>query len=336
MSSLSRLAGIFRGQAEHFEALGSPVYARLAERLADDPAPAGRVGGGDERWDVPLRLFAAVHYLVLSGVAPDALSGRFEDFVAALADHEDTLRARVETHGVQTNEVQRCTMLLPTFLTAAGAAGLPLELIELGPSAGLNLLVDRYRYRYANGSFGPEDALLELTVDERGGRVPRALLERELDVRRRRGIDLAPVDATTADGYLLLRSFVWPGLDERVARLDAAVETLRRTTPRPELIAGDYTDVLPALLAERPSDALTVVFETFSTIYLPEDVAQQLADALEAAAADGRPLAWASVRRWELGAGADAAFELELRVWPDAAHVVARVDPHGNTLDWRA
>jgi hypothetical protein len=291
--------------------------------------------GSDERWDVPLRLFAAVHYLVLSGDAPDALSGRFEDFAAALAEHEDALRARIETHGVQTNEVQRCTMLLPTFLAAAAATGLPLELIELGPSAGLNLLVDRYRYRYASGSFGSADALLELTVEERDGRVPAALLERELVIRRRRGIDLAPVDATTADGCLLLRSFVWPGLDERVARLDAAVETLRLTTERPELIAGDYTEVLPALLADRPADALTVVFETFSTIYLPEAVARQLAEALEAAAGDGRPLAWASVRRWELGAGAHAAFELELRVWPGAAQVVARVDPHGNTLDWR-
>ncbi len=291
--------------------------------------------GNDERWDVPLRLFAAVHYLVLSGAAPGALSGRYEDFVGALAEHEPALRARIETHGVQTNEVQRCTMLLPTFLAAAGSTGLPLELIELGPSAGLNLLVDRYRYRYANGSFGPAESLLELTVEERDGHVPAALLERELVIRRRRGIDLAPVDATTADGYLLLRSFVWPGLDERVARLDAAVETLRGTPERPELIKGDYTAVLPALLADRPADALTVVFETFSTIYLPEAVARQLADALETAAADGRPLAWASVRRWDLGAGTDAAFELELRVWPDAAQVAARVDPHGNTLDWR-
>ena len=284
---------------------------------------------------MPLRLFAAVHYLVLSGDAPDALSGRFEDFAAALAEHEHTLQARIETHGVQTNEVQRCTMLVPTFLAAASATGLPLELIELGPSAGLNLLVDRYRYRYANGSVGPADALLELTVEERGERVPAALLERELVVRRRRGVDLAPVDATTADGYLLLRSFVWPGLDERVARLDAAIETLRRMPERPELIAGDYTDVLPTLLADRPADALTVVFETFSTIYLPDAAARQLAEALEAAGDDDRPLAWVSVRRWELGAGTDAAFELELRVWPGAAQVVARVDPHGNTLDWR-
>jgi hypothetical protein len=227
-------------------------------------------------------------------------------------------------------------MLLPTFLAASAETGLPLELIELGPSAGLNLLVDRYRCRYENGTAGPADALLELTTAEKpGGAVPVSLLERELVVRRRRGIDLAPVDATTADGYLLLRSFVWPGLDERVARLDAAVETLRRTPERPELYRGDYTTVLPELLATRPADALTVVFETFSTVYLPDAAARQLAKALEAAGADGRPLAWVSVRRWDLGAGKDAVFELELRVWPGASRVVAHVDPHGNTLDWR-
>jgi len=285
---------------------------------------------------VALRLFAAVHYLVLSGAAPEALTGRFEDFAAALGAHGEELRVRVETHGVQTNEVQRCTMLLPTFLAASTESELPLELIELGPSAGLNLLVDRYRYRYENGTCGPADALLELTTKEKpGGSVPRSLLSQELVVRRRRGIDLAPIDATTADGYLLLRSFVWPGLDERVARLDAAVETLRRMPERPEMIAGDYTAVLPTLLADRPADALTVVFETFSTVYLPDAAALELAEALETAGGDGRPLAWVSVRRWELGAGTDAAFELELRVWPGPARVVAHVDPHGNTLDWR-
>ena len=284
---------------------------------------------------MPLRLFAAVHYLVLTGEAPDALSGRFEDFAAVLARHEDALRARIETHGVQTNEVQRCTMLLPTLLAASAETGLPLELVELGPSAGLNLLVDRYRYRYANGTFGPADAPVELAVDEHGGRVPLSLLDRELVVRRRRGIDLAPIDATTPEGYLLLRSFVWPGLDERIARLDAAVETLRRMPEPPELIQGDYTTILPTVLADRPADALTVVFETFSVVYLPEDVARELGEELEAAAADGRPLAWASVRRWDTTAGGDAVFELELRVWPGPARVAARVDPHGNGIDWR-
>jgi hypothetical protein len=285
---------------------------------------------------VPLRLFGAVHYLVLSGVAPSALSGRWQDFGAALADHEETLRVRLAVHGVQTNEVQRCTFLVPALRAAAAETGLPLELLELGPSAGLNLLADRYRCVYANGVAGPSNARLELRCDERDGTVPADLLDGELLVGRRRGIDLAPVDATTEDGYLLLRSFLWPGLEERVARLDAAVATLREASERPELIEGDYVRLLPELLAQRPADALTVVFDTFSTVYLPLDVAGGLGEALEAAGSDGRPLGWLSVRRWDERTGPpEEGFELELRVWPGPSRLAAYVDPHGNWLDWR-
>jgi hypothetical protein len=285
-------------------------------------------------WDAPLRLFGAVHHLVLSGTAPDALSGRWEDFADAVHEHEDELRERLLTQGVQTNEVQRCTMLLPAFLTASAETGMPLELLELGPSAGLNLLVDRYRYRYAEGSGGPRAARLELVAQEHGRTVPAHLLDYELVVRRRRGIDLAPIDATTDEGYVLLRSFVWPGLDERVRRLDAAVETLRQEPDPPELIQGDYVRPLPGLLAERPADALTVVFDTFSTPYLPAEAAEELRATLETAGADGRPLAWLSVLPWDDAQDA-GAFELELRIWPHPPRVAAHVDPHGNRLDWK-
>ena len=283
-----------------------------------------------------------MHYLVLSGAAPDALSGEWEDFSAALATHVDALRRRVREQAVQTNEVQRCVALLPALLAVASESGVPLELLELGPSAGLNLLVDRYRYRYANGAWGSEDAALELVASERDGKVPASLLRRPLEIRRRRGIDLAPVDATTREGYLLLRSFLWPGLDDRVRRLDAAVATLRAGVDRPELIAGDYVELLPGLLARRPEDATTVVFQTASTGYLPADAAARLRAGLDAAGRDGRPLAWISTRRRDEHDDADDAhelrlehWELELRVWPGPARVAATLDFHGNWLDWR-
>jgi hypothetical protein len=134
---------------------------------------------------------------------------------------------------------------------------------------------------------------------------------------------------------LVLRSFLWPGLEDRVARLEAAVGTLRDLPDRPELIQGDYVRLLPELLAGRPGDALTVVFDTFSTVYLPRDATAELAEALEAAGGDGRPLAWISIRRWDEREGPrDGRFELELRIWPDPPRLAAYVDPHGNRLDW--
>lgn len=335
-SPVAAQADALRRQAGQFAALGSPVYARLAERLALDPSPAAPILGDDASWDIGLRLFSGVRHLVLTGVAPDALSGRWEDFTAALREHDAVLRRWLAEQGVQTNEVQRCIGLLPAFLTIAAETGLPLELLELGPSAGLNLELDRYRYVYAEGAWGDPSAPLTLEAVEEG-RVPAALLAQPLRIRRRRGVDLAPIDATTDEGLLLLRSFLWPGRSDREERLEAAVAALRAAPQRPELIRGDYVEALPELLDGRPADAVTVVFQTASTGYLSPEARARIAAALDAAGADGRPLAWVSSRTRDERAGErDDAWELELRVWPGAMRHVAHLGFHGNHLDWLA
>ena len=326
--------------------LGAPVYGRLALQLADDPTLAAAILGDDESWDVGLRLFGAVHNLVLRGIAPEALDGGWEPFAHALTAHRDELTAFVRTQGVQTNETQRCVALLPCFLTIAAETGLPLELLELGPSAGLNLLVDRYAYTYRNGSFGSDTAHLRFDAVERHP-VPAAIFETAraasdnlsqagFRVRRRLGIDLAPVDATTEAGATLLRSFVWPGREDRLTRLDAAIATLREEPDRPELVRGNYVELLPELLADRADDAITVVFQTASTGYLSPEDRVTLRRRLDDAGSDGRPLAWISTRaRDEREHEETDGWELELRVWPGPARLAAFVDYHGNWLDWR-
>lgn len=275
-----------------------------------------------------------MHHLVLTGRSPDALDGGWEAFVAALDAHEAWLRAWLRSQGVQTNEVQRCIGLLPALLTVAAETGLALELLELGPSAGLNLELDRYRYVYAEGAWGDPAAPLVLEAVEEG-RVPAALLEQGLRIRRRRGVDLAPIDATTDEGLTLLRAFLWPGRDGRRLRLEAAVAALRAADERPELIRGDYVELLPGLLQERPSDAITVVFQTASTGYLSPAARRRVVAALEEAGADGRPLAWLSTRTPDERESARVdVWELELRIWPGPLRVVAHLGFHGNRLDW--
>lgn len=271
---------------------------------------------------------------MLTGAAPAALSGDWDDFVSALAVHGDSLRRFVRERSVQTNETQRCVALLPAFLTLSLESGLPLDLLELGPSAGLNLLLDSYHYRYAEGTFGDPAAALGFGVVERGC-VPGKVLAAPLPIRARRGIDLAPLDVTSDEDVVLLHSFLWPGLDERARRLDAAIETFRASPTRPELIRGDYVEVLPDLLEERDSAALTVVFQTASTAYLSRGRYDDLRAALDRAGSDGRPLAWISSRRPdERESDRDDCWELELRLWPGPTRLVARVDYHGNWVDW--
>lgn len=299
---------------------GSPLYAAVCRRLADAQIVGEIVP--DERWDIPIRLLGALHYIALSeGVDPWAQPA------ATIAERGEWVSNFLATRRVQTNEVQRAWALLPAFLSL----GAPhLDLLELGPSAGLNLVWDRYCYRYRNGSWGSPDAALELSGDERGP-VPPGLLQRSVDVVRRRGVDLEPVDATTDEGARLLRCFVWADQQARLERLDRAIAALRLEPPT--VIQGDYVDLLPSLLRDRVDGALQVVYQTASTQYLPEERYAQLRETLASAP---RPLAWISTRRYaEEETGRSGGWELEVALWPERGpSLVARMGYHGQWLEW--
>jgi len=239
----------------------------------------------------------------------------------------------IQEQAVQTNEVQRCFALLPAFLTLAKESGAGLlDLLELGPSAGLNLLWDRYAYAYRHRSWGSS----ELTL--RGveyAAVPAEVLDTRVEVRGRCGIDLKPVDVTTDHGARLLRAFIWPGRVERAQRLRAAIEILRREPP--VLVRGDYVELLPTLLAQRQEGALTVVFQTASTGYLNPERRAELRELLAAAGRDV-PLGWISTRAVEeREEKRDDSYELEVALWPGGERrFLLRCDFHGNWIRWRA
>ena len=300
---------------------GSPLYAAVCRRLADLPIVAEVAP--DDRWDLPLRLLGALHYVALAEELDPWPSPE-----AVIADRRDWVAEFLATRSVQTNEVQRTWALLPAFLSLGESR---LDLLELGPSAGLNLVWDRYRYRYQGGSWGPPDAAVELAGEERAP-VPAELLERPADIVRRRGVDLEPVDATTDEGARLLKCFVWADQADRLERFDRALSVLRLDPPK--LVQGDYVDLLPSLLRDRVDGAVTVVYQTASTQYLSAERYAELQDALAAAS---RPLAWISTRRSaEEEAGLSGGYELEAALWPERGPtLVARSGYHGQWLEWR-
>jgi hypothetical protein len=279
----------------------------------------------DVRWDRPLQLLAGLHYLALSeGIDP------WTDPAAVIEERRDWLRDFIRNQSVQTNEVQRSWVLLPCFLEVARRTGVEtLDLIEVGPSAGLNLVWDRYGYRYDNGEWGPAEAELELTGEERSS-VPASLLTLQPRVRSRRGIDLAPLDVTRREDMLLLKSFVWADQRHRLDRLDHAIETLRRDPP--VLERGDVVERLPDLLAERLPGALTVVFQTAVRGYLSREDWKRVLGGLDEA---GRrfPLALISVSR--PAAGEHRYWGLWVRLWPSGEkRLLAHAGFHGQWLEW--
>jgi hypothetical protein len=273
-----------------------------------------------------LQLLAGLNYLVLRGEA------EWHDVRGALADHASFLSDWVATQGVQTNEVQRCWLLVPCFLEVARTTGAgQLDLVELGPSGGLNLVWDRYAYEYAAGRWGAPDAPLVLRGEERTP-VPAELLEQAPRIRSRLGIDRAPRDLTRDDDVALVRAFVWPGQQRRLEQLDRAVEALRLDPPT--LIRADLVEALPDVLARREPGGLTVVWQTSVFGYLDEAQREAARDAIAKAGCAG-PLAFVEAGGPLSGAPKDT-YGLRIQVWPDGEQrEVAAADFHGAWLDWR-
>jgi hypothetical protein len=345
--SRAELAECFRTQARGCALTGSVVYTALLTRAADDLARGGLFADlvatyrGMPILDaLPLRILGAVHAMVLGGRAPalaafyPSAGGHFEAEGAfrALCDlcdaHRDELRDAAATLRVQTNEVLRSAVLVPGFLRVAARTGLPLQIREIGSSAGLNLCFDRYRYELGPHRWGDTAAPLVLAASWDGAPPD---LEAPLRVVGRRGCDLAPFDVRDATHRLRLESFVWPEQLDRLARLRAAIAIAMREPPSIDTEpAGAWIETQ---LAECSDGVATVVFHSVVWWYIPEAERARITRAMEAAgerATRAAPLAWLRME----GAVLEEA-ELRLRLWPDGEDtLLARVHWHGAELRW--
>jgi len=255
----------------------SPLYARLCRGIAADPEVLALAADTPPDQPAPNLLLGAVHYLLLGGVthplaafypslssSPDP-GDAYPAFHRFCLDHAADIRELLLTRRVQTNEVARCACLLPAFaLVARQKPGAPLSLIEIGASAGLNLLWDRYGYDYDNGRrYGIPDSPLQIPCIWRGDILP-PLPSPLPEAAFRVGIDLRPVDTSDSDAVLWLRALIWPEHHERVSRLQQALEIAR--THRPEVIAGDALNLLPEIVVQAPRNTTLGIFHSL-TIY---------------------------------------------------------------------
>jgi hypothetical protein len=345
----ARGATQLRTQAGWCRDIGSPIYAGLLFAAADDCEAGGPTWGvvdGHEDMPVgdvlPIRIAGSVHRLVLTGRAPElarfyASAGGTERgdawpaFRGVLEGHRDELRAML-ARPVQTNEVARSGSLLGGFATVARETGLPLRLLEVGTSAGLNLRFDRFRYESEGFAWGDPASGVRLGPVFEGAApdVPA-----HLDVADRMGCDAAPIDPTSDEGQLTLRTWLWPDQVERRARLDAALAIAARVPARVE--RADACDFVERELAPRKGVA-TVLFHSVVMGYLgPEKVKRfgaLVADA-GARASAGAPIARVCLEPRRKGDTWEYCVFLAL--WPGGEQrVLALSSPHGPPVRWLA
>ena len=142
----------------------SPTYALLARHVATRAPLLALARECRPGQPIPNLLFAAVRRLVAD--EPDTPLGQFygraprhrpsqelpQAFEKLCTVHAEQIVDLVRSRNVQTNEVGRCSHLMPAFGVIAQATGQDLALIDIGAGAGLNLLWNRFDYRYSDGS----------------------------------------------------------------------------------------------------------------------------------------------------------------------------------------
>jgi hypothetical protein len=242
-----------------FEAQGrSRLYAEIAHAVSADAWSLGFLAQMPEaRWQ-PNLLLATVRYLYGTPEGPT----RFLELVRSNAGE---IAAVMAVRSTQTNEPARCSVLLPALARLPP----PLALLEVGASAGLCLLPDRYAYDYGRRRIDPSvpsRAQAPTFVCRATPDTP--LPERNLEISWRAGLDLHPIDLDDEAEVRWLHALVWPGEEDRAPRLNAACEIAREDPP--VVIKGDLRKDLPALAATAPRGATLVVFHTAVLAYVSD------------------------------------------------------------------
>lgn len=333
-------------QADHAERNGAPITARICRSLLALATGDSDCGRRVAAWPptvladaMPLRLAGGLHDLYLRGREPrlgPVYEGQLSDqaaidqlICAIVAAHDRTLLPWLDGPP-QTNEAGRSASFVAGLHWLAQHLCPHFEINEIGSSAGLNLLIDRYRYDLAGVMSGPEDAPVTIRPDWYGDPPPAT----RFSYASVQGCDLAPVDVTDDDQAARLRAYIWPEAHARFARLDGGIAMIRE---RPvDLVAADAADwVERRLAAPQQADSVRVLLHSIVWQYLPAPAQQRIEQAMAAAAARAearRPLAWIALETNR----ATFRHELQLRFWPSDGAILrlGEAQAHGQWVRW--
>lgn len=323
--------------------LGSPFIGRLmglfADRLCAGTPVADRILGwtgdtGPAGQSVPLRVAGALHALKLQGTAltdvyppnePDD-EGLWSAVADALEAHEDPILTWLD-RPPQTNEVRRAAVVIAALHHLQARFGLPVDLIELGCSGGLNLRADWFELRLGAGRLGRAGSPVVLAPDWTGPIPPAG----PATVVSRSGVDLTAIDPDSDAGRLRLLSYLWPDQEDRIARTDAAISIAREA---PASLASASADQWLSEVLACKDGRLQLVFNTVAWQYFPPKVQDRCAAILAAAGAHATSKAPLAHLAMEADRDARGA-ALTLRLWPGGKRLeLGRADFHLRWVDW--
>lgn len=340
----------FVAQGRACEALGSPFTGRVCALLAKRLTNQSRFGARIARWPdsykadaLALRAAGALNALARSGKCPE-LTAAYPPHVADDETLWSGIRAAIAVHDwflhdyldspPQTNEVARSGSLLGGLLHITAATGLPLDIYEIGSSAGLNLGFDRYHYDFGSMSWGSDAEGVMISQAWKG---PLPPLDANLEVWRRQGCDQNPLNPSTDETRARLMSYCWPDQSARIARLEAALLSMARSGPR--VIKADAADWVETHFSVAPEPGtVRTLMHSIVWQYLPPAIKARISAAIEKAgttATPDAPLAWLRVEPDETSLHPRPYADVTLTLWPTGeTRLLGHADFHGRFTHW--
>jgi len=333
-------------QAEHAEQNGAPATARLCRAqialMHGDSACGRRIAEwpGNALADaMPLRFSGGLHHLFRKGKAPE-LGPVYACEVTAQVAVDAIVAAVVARHDAellpwfdgppQTNEAGRSASFVAALHWLASRTTDRFELNEIGSSAGMNLLIDRYGYDLGGVRSGPVDAPCVIAPEWQGEPPPSASFR----IESVRGCDLNPIDVRDPAAADRLMAYIWPEAEARFARMEAGIVMIRERGV--DLVQADAADWIAPRLAEPQQPGVTrVLMHSIVWQYIPRERQAMIEAAMAEAGAKAtseRPLAWVSLETNR----ATFRHELKVRFWPGGgkAQLLGEAQAHGAWVRW--
>lgn len=334
-------------QADHAEKADAPRTARVVRAELAILDTGTELGRRMAEWPglsledaMPLRVAAGLHWLYLSGadlrlgpVYDGSLADQatVDHIVARLAVEWDAVLTSWLDSPPQTNEAGRSASVMGGLLWLSQRLGPRFEMNEIGASAGVNTMMERYRYDLGGVQVGPPDSPMRIVPRWRGDPPPAC----EVEIVAIRGSDIAPVNLADPSEALRLKAYVWADAQERMGRIEAAA---RLAVKKPPLLerkdAGAF--VAERLASPQEAGVTRVLYHSVMWQYLPEVTRRSITAAMEQAgtqATTERPLAWLALETNRQ----TFRHELTVRYWPGGAEpaILSEAHPHGAWVEWR-
>jgi hypothetical protein len=340
------VAETFANQVAYCRQNDAPITARICDAIINVIDHNSQFGARVLNWQgdpvldaLPLRCTAAFHGLFLAGDAPglaelyagepSAMTNAEFLIAAALARHDAVLSPWLDGPP-QTNEAGRSASFIAALHYLSSRTTAKFELNEIGSSAGMNLLIDRYQYDLGGVNSGPANAHIAIKPQWNGPPPPAD----PFTIADIHGSDIQPIDASDEASAARLQAYIWPDAPERFKRMAAGIAMIRE---RPvDLIEAEAADFVEMRLSQPQAEGITrVLMHSIVWQYLPESTQSRINSAMEQAActaSPNKPLAWIELETNR----ATFRHELKVRYWPggDEEIVLGEAHAHGSWINW--